>query len=69
MEDFWLYRDSDDQTICIRADIDPNSKSQLMHLIKCYKEIFSWSPTNMPRIDISVACHKLSIDLGVKLMQ
>ena len=34
-----------------------------------YKEIFAWTIANMPGIDINVACHKLLIDLSVKLVQ
>ena len=37
--------------------------------MKQYKEIFAWSPTDMLRINIIVAFHKLSINLSVNPIQ
>ena len=59
LEDTQIYGENDNRIVHIKADLHPNDKSQL---------IFAWSMTNMPRININMTCHKLSINLGVKLV-
>ena len=61
-----VYRADDDRTIRIGADLEPADKTQLKKLITQYKDIFAWSPADMPRIDISMSCHRLSVDKNVK---
>ena len=64
-----IYDEDDEWTVHIRADLLPNDKSHMMYLIKQYKEIFAWSPADMPRIDLNVACHQLMINSSVKPVQ
>ena len=66
LEDFKIYGDDDDQVIRIGANLEPNDKAQLKNLIVQYKYIFTWTLVDMPWIDISVSCHKLSIDKNAK---
>ena len=67
MENVKIHREGDKWTIHVGVDLHPIEKSQLEHLMKKYKEIFAWLPIDMLKIDISMACHKLSIDLSIKL--
>ena len=69
LEDFRIHGDNDDRKIRIRANLKPSDKAQLKNLIEQYKDIFTWMPVNMPRIDIRVLCHKLSIDKSAKPIQ
>ena len=69
LEDFRIHRDDDDQIVRIGVDLDPSNKAQLKNLMEQYKDIFTWLPVDMPRIDISMVCHKLSIDQSVKTVQ
>ena len=34
LEDFRIYGDDDDQTICIRVNLDPSDKAQLKNLMR-----------------------------------
>ena len=69
MEDFKIYGDDDICMVHIEADLAPSDKTQLKNLIEQYKDVFAWSPADMPGIDINVSCHKLLIDKGVKPIQ
>jgi len=43
----------------------------MAQLVACLREnadIFAWSAVDMPRIDPSVACHQLTVDLGVSVI-
>ena len=66
LEDFKIYGDDDDRVIRIGVDLEPKDKAQLKNLIEQYKDIFARTPTDMPRIDISVSCHKLLINKNAK---
>ena len=66
LEDFKIYGDDNDRKDRIEANLEPSDKTQLKNLIKRYKDTFAWLPMDMPRIDINVSCHKLSINKGVK---
>ena len=68
MKDIWIYGENDEWVIRIGVNLHLDNKDQLIYLMKQYKEIFSWSTTDMPRVDIIVACLKLSINLSVKLI-
>ena len=41
-------------------------KTWLVELLRKYIEIFAWVTINMLRIDLKVACYKLSIDPSIK---
>ena len=69
VEEVKIYENENKQVICIRADLSPRDKNMLVNLIKQYKEIFAWSPIDMPRIDVEITCHKLSIDPNIKPIQ
>ena len=69
LEEAWIYGDDNKQAICIEVDLTIVDKAQLIQLMKKYKEIFTQTLANMSRININVACHKLSIKLVIKLVQ
>ena len=69
LEDFKIHGDDDDWMIHIGLNLEPSDKTQLKILIEQYKDIFAWTPADMPRIDISVSCYKLSIDKSAKPVQ
>ena len=68
LEEIKIYED-DERVIRIVTDLPSNDKDNLISLIKQFKEVFAWSPADMPGIDAKVACHKLSINPNIKLVQ
>ena len=68
LEEAQIYRDEDERAIHIGVALTAEYKAQLLELMKKYKEIFSWILIDMSSIDISLACHKLSIDPTIKLI-
>ena len=69
LEDYKIYGSDDDRAVRIGADLSPNDKTQLQGLLKRYKDIFAWSPADMPGIDTRVSCHRLAIQKGAKPVQ
>ena len=69
LEKVRIYENDDKQVQCIGANLSPSDKDKLADLIKQYKEIFTWSPTDMSGIDVEITYHKLSIDPNIKLVQ
>ena len=63
-----IYKDDDEWVVCIGANFTTVDKAQLIQLIKKYKEIFTWTLADMPGIDTSMACHKLSINPAIILV-
>ena len=66
LQDFKKHGDDDDRMIHIRVNLESNDKTQLKNLLAQYRDIFTWMPVDMPRIDTSISCHKLSINKNVK---
>ena len=50
----------------IRIDITKEEKDKLIKLLKEHRVVFTWKLVDKPRIDSSMACHKLALGLNVR---
>jgi len=50
----------------IGTSLDPAEEEDLVQLLKTNLDLFAWAPSDMPRIDPSVACHHLAVNPTVK---
>lgn len=55
-----------DQLVSIGDNLPPATRRPLVDLLKKYKHVFAWTPTNMEGVDREVIEHKLMIKLGEK---
>ncbi|XXG41641.1 hypothetical protein AAC387_Pa01g2069 [Persea americana] len=46
----------------VGSQLPEDEKTQLLDLLLESKEIFAWTPYEMPGIDPAVMCHKLNVD-------
>ena len=66
LEESFIYGEDDKQAIQLVVDLTTMDKSQLIELLMRYKKALVWTLENMMGIDLSVSCHKLSINLTIK---
>ena len=52
-----------EKTVLIRANLTPQVKKEITKLLREFSDIFAWSHTDMPGIDLSIISQSLSIDL------
>nr|KAJ0214035.1 hypothetical protein LSAT_V11C400197270 [Lactuca sativa] len=55
-----------DQPIDVGSDLPSPTRRALVDLLKRYKHVFAWTPTDMVRVERKVIEHKLMIKPGVK---
>ncbi|KAM1524207.1 hypothetical protein ACFX14_008994 [Malus domestica] len=54
------------KTTRIGSRLSPKEKEEFTVFLRENRDIFAWSPFDMPDIDPEIACHKLHVDLVVK---
>jgi len=62
------FGDDTSKNFKISKDLLELVKAQLIVCLRQNTDLFSWSATNMPGIDPSIACHQLTFDLGVSVV-
>ena len=56
------------RTITISASLTEKEKSELILLLKEFKDVFVWDYSEMPGLDLGLVAHMLNVDLEVKLV-
>ncbi|XXG83703.1 hypothetical protein AAC387_Pa10g1396 [Persea americana] len=51
-----------DRFFLVGSQLPEPEKTQLLDLLLKNKEVFAWTPYEIPRIDPAVMCHKLNVD-------
>ena len=54
--------------ISIGASLIEKEKSELILLLKEFKDIFAWDYSEMPRLDLRLVVHMLNVDPEAKLV-
>jgi hypothetical protein len=54
------------KTTKIGTTLDPQEEAAIIALLKRNVDLFAWQPSDMPRIDLSIVCHHLSVNPNVK---
>ena len=57
---------SEPRSISISASLTEKEKSELIQLLKEFKDIFAWDYSKMPRLDPGLVAHTLNVDLEAK---
>ncbi|XXG67553.1 hypothetical protein AAC387_Pa06g0875 [Persea americana] len=57
-----LYPADQDRFFLIGSQLPELEKTELLNLLLKNKEVFAWTPYEMPGIDPAVKCHKLNVD-------
>ena len=52
--------------ISISASLTEREKSELILLLKEFKDVFAWDYNEMPRLDLGLVVHTLNVDLEAK---
>ncbi|XP_070667586.1 uncharacterized protein [Malus domestica] len=65
-EDIILDPQQPEKTAKIGSRLSPDEKEELTIFLRKNRDIFAWSPSDMPGIDPKVACHKLHVDPTAK---
>ena len=52
--------------ILISSRLSEKEKSELILLLKEYKDVFAWGYSEMPGLDLGLVVHTLNMDLEVK---
>ena len=52
----------------IGSHLSPAEKEELTVFLRNNRDVFAWSPFDMPGINPEVACHKLHVDPAAKLV-
>ncbi|KAM1295020.1 hypothetical protein COP2_015397 [Malus domestica] len=55
-----------EKTAKIGSRLSPTEKEELTTFFRENRDVFAWSPSDMPCIDSDVACHKLHVDPTAK---
>ncbi|XP_068331559.1 uncharacterized protein [Pyrus communis] len=55
-----------EKTARIGSCLSPAENEELKAFLKENRDIFAWSPSNMPGINPAIACHKLHVDPAAK---
>ncbi|XP_070662430.1 uncharacterized protein [Malus domestica] len=50
----------------IGSHLNPAEKEELTAFLRENRDVFAWSPSDMPGINPKVACHKLHVNLATK---
>ena len=51
-----------EHTTCVESSLSPKLKNQLVDFLKANRDIFAWSPAEMPGIDPDVVMHHLQLN-------
>ena len=54
--------------ISISSKLSEEEKSELILLLKEFKDVFAWDYSNMPRLDLGLVVHTLNVDPEAKLV-
>ncbi|XXG41305.1 hypothetical protein AAC387_Pa01g1795 [Persea americana] len=54
--------DNPDKFFLPRSQLPKPEKTELLNLLLQNKEVFAWTPCEMPGISPEVICHKLNVD-------
>lgn len=65
-EEIKLYPDNHEKIVQIGLELEASFWNHLIAPLREYSDIFLWTPTDMPKIDESVAIHKLSVNPNTK---
>ena len=57
-----------DRFFLLGSQLPEPEKTELLDLLLKNKEVFAWTPYEMPGIDPEVMCHKLNVDPKYKPM-
>ena len=67
LEEVDLGSDSQEpRPISISASLTEKEKSELILLLKEFKDVFAWDYSEMPRLDPGLVAHILNVDPGAK---
>ena len=67
-EEIILDPQQPERTARVGSRLNPTEKEELTTFLRNNRDIFAWSPSDMPGIDPNVACHKLHVDPDAKLV-
>ena len=54
--------------ISISSKLSEEEKSELILLLKEFKDVFAWDYSDMPRLDLGLVVHTLNVDPEAKLV-
>ena len=54
--------------ISISSKLSEEEKSELILLLKEFKDVFAWDYNDMPRLDLGLVVHTLNVDPEAKLV-
>ena len=58
--------DGPEKLIRIGTKLPPEVEKDLINLLRKYKDLFAWSPSDMPGISTEVNTHELKIDPSIR---
>ena len=69
LEEVDLWSSSQEpRPISINASLMEKEKTELILLLKEFKDVFAWDYNEMPRLDLRLVAHTLNVDLEAKLV-
>ncbi|VFQ68976.1 unnamed protein product [Cuscuta campestris] len=60
-EEIQIDASNPERKVKIGADLQEELRTEIVQVLTRYKSLFAWSVADMPRIDRSVICHRLSV--------
>ena len=66
LEDIFLDKNNPERCTKVRADLEENTKKDLVHFLKKSIDVFVWSHKDMSGIDPSVITHHLNVNPSSK---
>ena len=64
----WAPTHRSQDPILISSKLSREKKSELILLLKQFRDVFAWDYSKMPGLDPGLVVHTLNIDLEAKLM-
>ncbi|XP_052297280.1 uncharacterized protein LOC127902413 [Citrus sinensis] len=69
LEEVLVSKNNPSRVVKIRSGLGEAIKGELVKCLQSHADIFAWSHEDMPGIDRGVACHKLAIKKGARLVR
>ena len=62
----FLIPNQPEKTVKIGSRLRPSEKEELTDFLGENRDVFAWSPSDMPSINPAIACHMLHVDPTAK---
>ncbi|VFQ69336.1 unnamed protein product [Cuscuta campestris] len=69
MEEIQIDASNPERKVKIGADLQEELRTEIVQVLTRYKSLFAWSVADMPGIDRSVICHRLSVLEGSRAVR